>query len=162
MPYNDLTGEMTDEQHSLATSSEANRRTRMLYSNPEDARRNIMRIPGVASHYNRTTMSDAESSGSPSSVRSDPFDLRNSTHVENLPGQSVDGNQDSNLVNDYESRSFVGDFTVYDEGADAEAYVPLSSRSSPFRLMNLFTKCFIQQDHSERYHHRKHPRGIPR
>ncbi|KAI7086061.1 hypothetical protein KC356_g5351 [Hortaea werneckii] len=48
MAYDNVTGEHFSSQMSLPSSSEGSRR-RMLYTNPEDARRNIMRLPGAPS-----------------------------------------------------------------------------------------------------------------
>ena len=48
MAYDDLTGEMSSSQASLPSVSDASRK-RMLYNDPLDARRNIMRLPGMPS-----------------------------------------------------------------------------------------------------------------
>ncbi|KAI7229769.1 hypothetical protein KC330_g7274 [Hortaea werneckii] len=53
MAYDDVTGEHSS-QMSLPSSSEGSRR-RMLYTNPEDARRNIMRLPGAPSSPQQNT-----------------------------------------------------------------------------------------------------------
>ncbi|KAI7099570.1 hypothetical protein KC352_g38181, partial [Hortaea werneckii] len=48
MAYDNVTGEHFSSQMSLPSSSEGSRR-RMLYTNPEDARRNIMHLPSAPS-----------------------------------------------------------------------------------------------------------------
>lgn len=48
MAYDNVTGEHFSSQMSLPSSSAGSRR-RMLYTNPKDARRNIMRLPGAPS-----------------------------------------------------------------------------------------------------------------
>ncbi|KAI7346966.1 hypothetical protein D0862_13216 [Hortaea werneckii] len=48
MAYDNVTGEHFSSQTSLPSSSAGSRR-RMLYTNPKDARRNIMRLPGAPS-----------------------------------------------------------------------------------------------------------------
>lgn len=48
MPYNDVTGEKSSSQQSLQTASSEARR-RILFDDPESARRKIMGLPGSSS-----------------------------------------------------------------------------------------------------------------
>ncbi|KAI7522753.1 hypothetical protein KC331_g19069, partial [Hortaea werneckii] len=54
MAYDHVTGEHSSSQMSLPSSSEGSRR-RMLYTSPEDARRNIMRLPSAPSSPQQDT-----------------------------------------------------------------------------------------------------------
>lgn len=47
MPYDDLTGEMVESQHSSSSDTDGSRRGRPLFADAESARRNIMRLPSA-------------------------------------------------------------------------------------------------------------------
>ncbi|KAI6807126.1 hypothetical protein KC332_g14080 [Hortaea werneckii] len=62
MAYDKVTGEHFSSEMSLPSSSEGSRR-RMLYTNPEDARRNIMRLPGAPSSPPEDTPTRSQQAG---------------------------------------------------------------------------------------------------
>lgn len=208
MPYDGLTGEMTESEQ-----SDNSRRTRMLYNDPEDARRNIMRIPDVSSQpivaesvyqesplarrgqnsglplsttdlgtldagraagshasgrtggqANPTVAAQRVSSEAQISVASDPFDLNVSDDEQDdrqfdYIDQVVASGHGTEYIDNHEYDNGGRRSAVYDEGADAEAYVPTSSRTSPFHTMSALTRCFLSQDcfiAGSRHHDRKH------
>ncbi|KAK5121112.1 hypothetical protein LTR85_005596 [Meristemomyces frigidus] len=121
MPYDGLTGEMDE---SLPASSDGSRRTRVLYSDPEDARRNIMRIPGVAS---QPTMMESVYQESPLARKGQDTGLPMSTaDLRNLEeGHGAD-------LHDYGRREDQANRPLTVNRGSSQ--YPLSVRSDPFDL----------------------------
>ena len=121
----------------------------------------------------KPTVADGDSSSSADgeSLRSDPFDLRLSVdagpQLNNIDEVIRLDPRVKYIVRTPESLEREYQFTLaamenpvadYDEGADAQAYVPSSSRPSPFRFMSALTKCFLQErpPPGPRFNDRKH------
>lgn len=88
---------------------------------------------------------DRASSVYPHSQRSNPFDLTVSDDGDDDRGFNnidhvVAGGRESAYAGNSAYYDREGDFTVYEDGADADAYVPSSCRS---RVKKALTRCFV-------------------
>ena len=170
MPYDDKTQEAAASQHSLQTTSSGGRQ-RVLYDDPDSARRNIMRIPGNVSPQTaifspparagtpfptsqEQTYVDRASSLYPPSQRSNPFDLTLSDSESESGGNHGSGaGRSSYYAGDGSSYDQAGGVPVFEDDIHAEAYVSSSCRPL---FVSTLTSCFGQDTkHSRARLHRR-------